>query len=587
MKFFHFKQVCLTSKFLFLDKTEIMENRDAKVTQAFAGPLSEDRDFLGFRNSANETYQADSGNVFMHLISRLDVFGKMPQVNAEGRQSEDVIRDYLWKVVPRSKETSESLVEACKEVLSEAITFLESELEIGVPNRIKSTVSSLKNTTDIIRFIEEAQGIKPGSNGPIICGLLKIADCIIEINKEEGFADLIEKSQRFEKDLFEASVDPDRINADKEKTFDNPKGFIRLNGENSYFDAETIQFDAKDRSRVIGKLLRKVGVNAIDLVNDGVRARIVVPEDKKTERALENATAFITGIPEYDFNLKSESKTNSAGNTNREDLVFIGTIPGTDTTVELVVQTSRNYLTHEHGIRNHEPYEWVQNFQIMSRLWGSVGRARFERKIKELAKKRYYVNEEDDTGYSISESSLEALFAEHFYLNPETNRYHWYQYDFRTNGTGVFTAEYQEKRNKGTIDVIMRQARDFDSELGDIPFNTWSEILNHNAFPNNEVLEPLWEKIINFLASIKGVPKLITACLRVQLNANKVRGNQNGAHPFQWAYIFEYKNWPENRNELDEAKVLRTLKRDRETFKFLIQILETKLKAESTLKAAE
>lgn len=573
--------VFVKSKFVLLDKTGIHESSSARETQEKAGKLSQSRDLIGFRSISsvleNETNDLP-GLVFMHDLSRDDLYALLPKMHVHGGSNQDAIRDLVTHRTG-NPETSKEMVEKSKSILKEAVAYLENELEIGIPNGIKNIIEGFSNTGDIVKFFESAQGIKASQNGPIICGILKVADCITEIDRTPELENLIQKSDRFRSFFSDVAFTDSYRQEQQDLEYGDQKSSLKKQYQNPFL-AREIDFNVKNRNRIIGKLLRKQGKVVTDIVRDGVRARIVVPESEQTPELISYASEYCKSLPGYQLVEKKRKGANSAGNKNRTDLTLLGEDPYDGTHIEVVIQSEREYITHEHGVKSHEPYEWVQNFQVMCRLWGSVGKSRYDRKLKQLSQKKYFTSKEDKTGYTISLETLKRLFEDHFYFNTETGRYHWYEYDFRTNGSGVFTEEYQEKRNIGTIRAIQDRAREFSSELGSVPFNTWSDILNNNRFPSDEQLEPFWILIHKFFESIPSVPKLINRCLKIQINANKIGGPSNGASPHQWGFIFQYKDWPQSRRDLDENKVLKTLKREPEVFKFLIQILQTKLESE-------
>ncbi len=576
MKFFHLKPKSQSGKYIFLDKfldkSEIVEDRDGKVVQARVGVLSQEVDLLSLSSTFELPVGQPPGVKLLHELSRDDLQAVLPKFSENKGSNDDAILDLVNERLGVHEGTkTQEKIKQCKVVLTEAIEILESEFEIGIPNSIKGQVNNLNNLRDLNGFINAAQGIKDHQKGPIVCGILKVADCLIEINNAPELDGLIEKTAQFEQDLYEQA-----LNVEKDGTsYTNPYGFIQFTGANTHFEAREVKFDTKSRSRIVGKLLRKVGFNVPDLVRDGVRSRIVIPDSDNTESEIEMAKDYVLGLKDYKFEIKDESAHNQAGNNDREDTVLIGTIPGTDTAVEVVIQSDRNYLTHEHGIKNHEPYEWIQNFQALCRIWGSVGKSRYERKLKELAQKKYFLNEKDKTGYNIAFDTLKKAFSEHFYFNSETGRYHWYDYDFRTNGAGVFTPEYQAERNIGAIRSIQDRAREYHPNLGDIPYNTWEFILENNTFPDEDLADNLGQQVIDFLNSVRGIPKLISKTLEIQLDTINSDEFESFRH---WEFIFGDLGFPDIMALKDRKKVIEQLKdKDEKVFKFLIRILETKL----------
>ena len=434
----------------------------------------------------------------------------------------------------------------------------------------------MRSLDDIVKFIEKAQGLRKGLHGPFVCGLLKVADSIVEIMQEEGLTDLLAKTKEFENFLLEA-VNDDRVtDLESPGSKNNKKGYIQVTGESSTFAATKIVLNTKEEARILNKVLRKVGTNAAKIVKDGVRGSIVLPDEMSGTLEREQACEYITGLEGYDF-VEKDGTSNSASDPNRKATVFIGQAPESETKVEIVVLSETEYFKNEHGIRNHKPYEWVQNFQAMCRLWGSVGRSRYDRKIKELATAKYTGTHKGKTHeYTISEDELKAMFADHFYFNTDTGRYHWFEYDFRTNGTEVFSDEYQQKRNKGTIRSIADRAREFHLDLGDVPYNIWSDILENNSFPDANLADDLGYKIIDFLRSVPGVPKLIVKSLEVHLASLDDESHLQSFN--RWEVIFSNLGFPDTMPLSDQSEAIKTLeKKDAKTFKFLIQILKTKL----------
>lgn len=552
----------------------IETTRPTELTQNI-GDLGESNLVLA-KHSRSPNFEA----AFPHLISRLDLYGVLPVL---GNKSDNefnlaqVVQNTQQLINTFSDFENTEVVSLAKRLFTEASAFLAKTLEVPLPKQLRNDIDKMSSLSDIVKFLKKAQSFGKNPYGPLVCVVLKLSEALSDIDSTPELSNLIEKSEELEKTLTSAQFVHQEIN-----------GIMSISGKETSFRAKRIHIGTKSRERILNKLIRKVDVRVEDIIKDGVRAKIIIEDNHDADDQKKRIQQWLEhDLNEYGFELKDNKKRkNKSRDIKRQDLVMVGNVPGTNTGVEIQLVTESEDFKNEVGARNHEIYEWIQNFQVIARLFGSVSKKQFESKIAALSRKRFK-NPEGGT-YSVSEEELKRLFSSQFYYNPETRRYHWFEYDFRTNRTGVFSEAYQEKRNQGTFRAIQDRAqssvkkREFFERMS---LADWRQIITTNTFPDGFANPTEFESIIRFLKSIKGIPSLITLSLEIQLEGlNKNKPDTLGFA--DWQYIFRNNDFPPNSSIEVRNRAIDTLeKKDEEAFSFLLRLLKTKIEVENNIAA--
>ncbi len=540
-------------------------------------------DLVGLVNSAHKEYQKK----FPYLISRLDLYRFFPfllkdkdihsadldgasKVFNENNLTQLVRNRTSWLDINDRTETEalKEKVKYVKDVLLRSVDFLKVELEFSLPRGVASEIDRISSMQNLLDFIFKAQGLKTSPYGPVICGLLKVADVFIEMdNQSSELEDLRGRTTELENDL--KALLSAQGEEYKAMDFTNPvtqTGAIQMTGsEAGSFRAREIHFNAKSEHSTASKMLRKVRALASTVVSDGVQMRVILPDDESADNREARIQQFFESFPGYYFQL-DDGNANSAKDPNRKEIKFDGfklepaeviddldSIDPSRFNIEVQLVTEKAYFRNESGIRNHTVYRAVQNFQVLARLFGSIGKVRFEKKLDQLAAQEF--KDTNGNPYHLNRETLEDLFSKHFYLNNQTNRYHWFEYDFRTNGIGIFSEEDQEKRNEGTIDAIVNLAHEYKPmnhcDLADTSPAEWKTIIETNNFPDNAK----WRSVhyqthaTRFLDTIPGIPGFIKACLEIQVKATqrlyfRMPKSVKNVELRTWRYLFREKSFP-------------------------------------------
>ena len=439
-----------------------------------------------------------------------------------------------------------------QKLIQEAALFLEEELEVALPSAIKKEIKDLCiSRQHILKFVKRAHVFQgKGVSGPVICALLKIADCFhdYELNpklqkleaKTESFADWLAEqtnSGRERKEMGKRRTTTKKLAPEEFEHLSSP---FAISFEGGTFRLRGMYWNNKGEKRIIGKLLRKVSDTPGSIVKDGIRTRIFVEEKDK-----DSAVAWVEALG---FHQKASS--NTSGGEGRKEVSLKGAFQGTP--AEIQVLTWKEYEKGESGVQHHDIYEAIQNFLVFTRLFASVPDQRYEKKIKELSAK---------TG--VSEKRIRERFGQFFFKNKGQRKWHSYEYESRLWRSNLLPG----CRFDQLIGNFIVENKDHPLLRG-LQDHDWTYLFEEKTFPSH-FSEETCRAVLSFFSSKKGLPVHLLQRLELCLELSSEEFEQ----------VFENSNLP-SKTTLERAEEIIDLLRVRNkaVSKDLFTALETKLK---------
>ena len=391
-----------------------------------------------------------------------------------------------------------------QKLIQEAALFLEEELEVSLPSAIKKEIKDLHHShQNILKFVKKAHVFQgKGASGPVVCALLKVADCFHDYKLNPKLQELEEKTESFADWLAEqTNSGREREEMGKRRTttkkltpeeFEQLSSPLAISFEGGTFRLRGMYWNNKGEKRIIGKLLRKVSDTPGSIVKDGIRTRIFVEEKDKA-----SAVKWVEAL-----GFQQKASSNTSGGEGRKEVSLKGSFQGTP--AEIQVLTWQEYEKGESGVQHHDIYEAIQNFLVFTRLFASIPDQRYNKKIKELSVK---------TG--VSEKRIRERFGQFFFKNKGQRKWHSYEYESRLWRSNLLPGCRFDQlignfivENKG------------NPLLGGLQDHDWRYLFEERNFPSNLSTEQS-NCMLKFLKHKKGIPAHLMASLETKLKVRQ------------------------------------------------------------------